>query len=90
MDTQCSTATNPAYTLNFGALGSGNGDGGMSEEEEQDEEVEDDEEEQAGGNARTPAGSTVGLAKHSPPTVTPQTQSSALTDWTSNTEGEIA
>ncbi|XP_053174615.1 zinc finger protein 276 [Scomber japonicus] len=86
MDTQCSTATNPAYTLNFGALGSGNGDGGMSEEEEQDEEVEDDEEEQAGGNARTPAGSTVGLAKHSPPTVTPQTQSSALTDWTSNTE----
>lgn len=88
MDTQCSTATNPAYTLNFsGALGSGNGDGGMSEEEEQEQEEEvDDEEEQPSGNGRTPSGSTAGLAQHSPPAVTPQTQSSVLADWTSNTE----
>lgn len=54
----------------------------MSDEEEQEDE-DDDEEEQPGGNGRTP-----GLAQHSPPAVTAQTQSSALVDWTSNTEGE--
>lgn len=72
MDTQC---TNPGYTvkLSSGALGSGNGVKGLESEQEEDEE-------QPGGNERTPA-----LAPHSP---SAQTQSSALTDWTSNTEGE--
>lgn len=76
MDTQCTTSTNPEYAVNFssGALGSGNGDGLMSDEEEQEEEVD---EEQPRGNGRTPAS-----ARHSPPAVT------APTDWTSNNEGE--
>ncbi|KAM7396334.1 hypothetical protein PAMP_019379 [Pampus punctatissimus] len=83
MDTQCSTATD---RLNFsGVLGSGNGDAGMSEEEEEEQEQQekgedDDEEEQPSRNGRTPA------AQQSPPAVTVQTQSSALADWTSNTE----
>lgn len=71
--------------LSSGPLGSGNGDGVMSEEEEQEEE---DEEEQPSGNGRTPAGNMDTLAQHSPPAVTAQTQSSALADWTTNTEGE--
>ncbi|XP_033491385.2 zinc finger protein 276 isoform X1 [Epinephelus lanceolatus] len=85
MDT-CTATPNPGYTMNLssGPLGSGNGDGVMSEEEEQEEE---DEEEQPSGNGRTPAGSMDTLAQHSPPAVTAQTQSSALADWTTNTEG---
>lgn len=87
MDTQCAAATNPGYTMNLssGALGSGNGDGVMSEEEEQEEE---DGEEKPSRNERTPVGSISTLAQHSPPAVTAQTQSSALAHWTSNTEGE--
>ncbi|XP_044047749.1 zinc finger protein 276 isoform X2 [Siniperca chuatsi] len=79
MDTQCTNVTNPGLTLNFGsgAFGSGNGDGVMSEEEEQEQEEED---------GRTPAGSISTLAQHSPPAVIAQTQSSALADWTGNTE----
>lgn len=86
MDT---AATNPGFTVNFssGAFGSGNGDGVMSEEEEHRQE-EEDEEEQPSGNGRTPAGSISTLAHHSPPAAPAQTQSSALADWTSNTEGE--
>lgn len=78
MDTQCTAATNPGYSVNLssGALGSGNGDGVMSEEEEQEEEGE---EEKPSGNGRTPA-------QLSPPAVTAQTQRSALAHWTSNTE----
>ncbi|XP_041795314.1 zinc finger protein 276 isoform X2 [Chelmon rostratus] len=85
MDTQCAAATNPGYTMNLssGALGSGNGDGVMSEEEEQEEE---DGEEKPSRNERTPVGSISTLAQHSPPAVTAQTQSSALAHWTSNTE----
>ncbi|XP_034734557.1 zinc finger protein 276 [Etheostoma cragini] len=81
MDSQCTTATNPGYLLNFssGALGSGNGDGMMSE-------GEDEEEEQPSGNGRTPAGSIGPLAPHSPSAVPVQTPSSALAEWTSNTE----
>ncbi|XP_038562989.1 zinc finger protein 276 isoform X1 [Micropterus salmoides] len=87
MDTQCTTATNPGFTMNISskAFGSGSGDGVMSEEEEQEEE---DEEEQPSGNGRTPAGSISTLAQHSPPEVTTQTPSSVLADWTSNTEGQ--
>ncbi|XP_076589825.1 zinc finger protein 276 isoform X2 [Chaetodon auriga] len=84
MDTQCAAATNPGYTMNFssGALGSGNGDGVMSEEEEQEEE--EDGEEKPSGNGRTPAEMISTLAQHGPPAVT---QSSALAHWTSNAEG---
>ncbi|XP_037623716.1 zinc finger protein 276 isoform X2 [Sebastes umbrosus] len=76
MDT---TATDPGYTMDLcsGVLGSGNGDGVMSEEEEDDEE-------QPSGNRRTPAESISALAEHSPPALT--VQSSALADWTSNIE----
>lgn len=83
MDTQCTTATNPGYTMNLysGALGSG--DGVMSEEEAQEEE---EEAEQPSGNGRTPAGSISTLDQHSPTALTAQTQSSALADWTSNTD----
>nr|XP_046249123.1 zinc finger protein 276 isoform X2 [Scatophagus argus] len=86
MDTQCTTASKPGYTKNFscGVLGSGNGDGVMSEEEEQEEEEEDEEEEQPTGQA--PVGSISTLTQHSPPEVTAQTQSSALAHWTGNTE----
>ncbi len=86
MDT---AATNPGFTVNFssGAFRSGNVDGVMSEEEEHEQEQED-EEERPSGNGRTAAGSISTLAQHSPPAVTAQTQSSALADWTSNTEGE--
>lgn len=74
MDTQCTAAANPAYTMNFsgGALGSGNGDGVMSEEEEQEEE-DDEEEQPGGGNGRTTAGGV---------------SAPAQTHWSSNTEGE--
>ncbi|KAM7414083.1 hypothetical protein PAMA_019077 [Pampus argenteus] len=84
MNTQCSATTDRS---NFSrVLGSGNGDAGMSEEEEEEQEQQeqgednDDEEEQPSRNGRTPA------AQQSPPAVTVQTQSSALADWTSNTE----
>ncbi|XP_019113765.2 zinc finger protein 276 isoform X1 [Larimichthys crocea] len=72
MDTQCTAAANPAYAMNFsgGALGSGNGDGVMSEEEEQEEE-EDEEEQPGGGNGRTTAGGV---------------SAPAQTHWSSNTE----
>ncbi|XP_023253186.1 zinc finger protein 276 isoform X1 [Seriola lalandi dorsalis] len=88
MDTQCTTTTNPGYTMNFssGVLGSGNGDGVMSEEDELEQEEEEDEVEQPSGNGRTPGGSISTLDQHSPPTVMAQTQSSALVDWASNTE----
>ncbi|XP_018559182.1 zinc finger protein 276 [Lates calcarifer] len=89
MDTQCTNAVDPGYTMDFGggALGSGNGDGVMSEEEDlEQEEEEEDEVEEPSGNRRMPAGSVNALAQHSPPAVTAQTQSSALADWTSNTE----
>ncbi|XP_029289896.1 zinc finger protein 276 isoform X2 [Cottoperca gobio] len=86
MDTQCTTTTNPRYSMNLcsGLLGSGNGDGVMSWAEEQEEE---DEEEQPSGNARTAAGSISTLAQ--PPAVTVHSQSSALADWTCNTEDFI-
>lgn len=75
--------------MNFrsGAFGSGSGGGVMSEEEEQTPEEEEDEE-QPGGNGRTPAGGISTLAQHSLPAVAAQTQSTALVDWTRNTEGE--
>ncbi|XP_034391260.1 zinc finger protein 276 isoform X2 [Cyclopterus lumpus] len=77
MDAQCAAAANPGYGMDLygGALGSGNGDGAMSEEEEEDEEG------QPSGN-----GSISTLAQHSPPALAVQTQSSALADWTTNTE----
>nr|XP_020498177.1 zinc finger protein 276 [Labrus bergylta]XP_020498185.1 zinc finger protein 276 [Labrus bergylta]XP_029134777.1 zinc finger protein 276 [Labrus bergylta] len=83
MDTQCTTATNPGYTYNLSteALGTGNGERVMSEEEEQEDEG--DEEEQAGRYGKTPVGS---LAQHISPAVPAQTQSSVMTDWSSNTE----
>ncbi|KAM9352176.1 zinc finger protein 276 [Symphorus nematophorus] len=86
MDTQCTT-TNPGYKVNCssGALGSGNGDGVMSEEEEEEEEEEDDAE-QPSGHGRTPEGGISTLAQHSPPAVPAQIQSSALDQWSSNTE----
>ncbi|KAM8750467.1 zinc finger protein 276 isoform 2-T2 [Acanthopagrus schlegelii] len=86
MDTQCTAAANPGYMVNLssGALGSGSSDRVMSEEEDQEEE---DEEEQSSGNGRTPAGSISTVAQHSTPAVPAQTQRSALTHWTSNTEG---
>ena len=83
MDTQCTTATNPGYTVNFN---SGNGDEEMSEEEEL--EQEGDDEEQSSGNRQTSVGRISTLAQHSLPAVMAQTQGSALADWTSNTEGE--
>lgn len=73
-------------SLSSGALGSGSGDGVVSEEEAQ--EVEVDEEEQPSGNGRTPVGNISIPAQNSPPAVTPQTQSSALAHWTSNSGGE--
>lgn len=82
MDTQCTTAANSGYAVNFSSEvpGSGNGDGAMSDEDEQ----EDDVEQQPSGIRRTPA-----LVQHSPPAVTAQNQSSALADWTGNSEGEV-
>ncbi|XP_026221306.1 zinc finger protein 276 [Anabas testudineus] len=79
MDTQCTTAANSGYAVNFSSEvpGSGNGDGAMSDEDEQ----EDDVEQQPSGIRRTPA-----LVQHSPPAVTAQNQSSALADWTGNSE----
>lgn len=80
--------------MNFssGALGSGNGDGMMSEEEEMEqeemEEEEEEEVEQPSGNSRTLRGSVSALAQHSQPAVMAQTQSSALPDWASSSEGE--
>ncbi|XP_026166977.1 zinc finger protein 276 isoform X2 [Mastacembelus armatus] len=86
MDAQCATTTNQGYTMSFSseALGSGSCDGVMSDEEEEEEE---DEEEQSSENGRAPVKSLSTLSQHSPPAVTAQTQSSALADWTSNTEG---
>lgn len=78
MDTTAANTGCPV-TFNSGAPGSGNGDRALSEEDEQ----VDDDEEQPSGNGRTQT-----LAQHSPPAVPAQTQSSALADWTSNTEGE--
>lgn len=82
MDTQCTAAANPGYMVNLssGALGSGSSDRVMSEEEDQEEE---DEEEQPSGN-----GSVSTVAQHSTPAVPAQSRRSALTHWTSNTEGE--
>ncbi|XP_070687088.1 zinc finger protein 276 isoform X2 [Pempheris klunzingeri] len=87
MDTQCTTTTNTGCMINFrsGALGSGSGDGVMSEEEEQEQEEEEDDE-RPGRTERTPAGSISTLAQHSLPAVTAPSQSSALAEWTSNTE----
>ncbi|XP_030280582.1 zinc finger protein 276 isoform X1 [Sparus aurata] len=86
MDTQCTTAANPGYMVNLssGAFGSGSSDRVMSDEEDQEEE---DEEEQPSGNGRTPVGSISTVSQHSAPAVPAQTQRSALTHWTSNTEG---
>lgn len=67
-----------------GTVKSDSGDRVGSEEER---EVEGDEEEQPSGNGRTPVGSISTLASNSPPAVTPQTQSSTLLHWTSNSEG---
>ncbi|XP_034541106.1 zinc finger protein 276 [Notolabrus celidotus] len=76
MDTQCTT-TNPGYALNFSteALGSGNGEGVISEEEDQEQEEEENEEEQASRNERIPVGSLVQA-------VPGQTHSSVMADWT--------
>ncbi|XP_075931824.1 zinc finger protein 276 isoform X1 [Anarhichas minor] len=76
MDAQCAAAANPGYAMDLygGALVSGNGDRAMSEEEE-------DEEGQPSGN-----GSISTLAQHSPPALPVQTQSSALVNWTGNTD----
>ncbi|XP_071767349.2 zinc finger protein 276 [Centroberyx gerrardi] len=80
MDTATAThATGNPASLSSGPLGSGNDDGPMSEEEEE-------EEEQSRADLRTPGGSTTGLAQPSPAAVTPQTQSSALIDGTTNTD----
>lgn len=68
--------------LSSGAGESRNCDGVMSEEEEDDPE-------RVRGNESTPGGIAAGLAQHGPPAGTPQTQSSALTEWTINTGGEI-
>ncbi|XP_042352746.1 zinc finger protein 276 isoform X2 [Plectropomus leopardus] len=86
MDTQCTTTPNPGYTMNLssGPLGSGYGDGVMSEEEEQ-EEVDEDEE-QLSGTGRNPAGTISTLAQQSPLVVPAQTQGSALADWTAGAE----
>lgn len=88
MDTQRSTVINPSHTLSIssGVLGSGSGDGVVSEEEEQ--EVEENEEDQPSENGRTPGESFRTPSSNSPPVVTPQTQSSELDHWTSNTKGE--
>lgn len=88
MDTQRSTVTNPSHTLSIssGALVSGCGDGVVLEEEEQ--EVEENEEDQPSGNGRTPGESFSTPSSNSPHAVTPQTQSSELDHWTSNTKGE--
>lgn len=86
MDTQSGGGVNPGYALKLSgeAARSGNGEGLPSEDGNDDEEQE-----AFGGNERPPARSAACLAQDSPPTVTPQTQSSTLTDWASNTEDFI-
>lgn len=85
MDTHRSTTSNQCSSNR--ALGSGRGDGAMSEEEEQEQDGEEDEEEQSGGNGMTSSRSTSTVVQRSPPAATAQTQSSAPDDWTGDNEG---
>ncbi|XP_054476176.1 zinc finger protein 276 isoform X2 [Anoplopoma fimbria] len=75
MDAQCANAATPGYAMDLygGVLGTGNGDGAMSEE--------DEEQQQPRGNGRISM-----LAQHSPPAPPVQTQSSALAHWSVETE----
>ncbi|XP_063333725.1 zinc finger protein 276 [Pelmatolapia mariae] len=84
MDTHSSTTSNQCSSNR--ALGSGRGDGAMSEEEEQEQDGEEDEEEQSGGNGMTSSRSTSTVVQRSPPAATAQTQSSAPDDWTGDNE----
>lgn len=84
MDTHRSTTSNQCSSNR--ALGSGRGDGAMSEEEEQEQDGEEDEEEQSGGNGMTSLRSTSTVVQRSPPAATAQTQSSAPDDWTGDNE----
>lgn len=88
MDTRQSAATNLRCTLSISGSGLGrvSGDGVLSEEDEQ--EVVENEEDQAGADRTTARGSLNTPASNSPPSVTPQTQSSQPDHWTTNTKGE--
>lgn len=89
MDTRQSAAANLRCTLSIsggGGLGGVSGDGVASEEDEQ-EALENDED-QAGEDRRTTRGSLSTPSSNSPSAVAPQTQSSELDLWTTNTKGE--
>lgn len=88
MDTQGTTATDPADTvcLSSGMLRSDRHDGVTSEEEEQ--EVEKDEQDQRSRNGRMPVGGISTLAENNRLADMAQIQNLALTQWTTNSEGE--